>query len=67
MKCRKAAGTSGIVAKMLKSAIEEGVRLARQLTDVVERVVSLYSVSYSQSLASGPMYSSSPFKLEQEE
>ena len=34
-KCSKAAGPSGIVDKMLKAAGEEGVELARQLTEAV--------------------------------
>ena len=35
MKCSKAAGPSGIVAEMLKVAGEEGVELARKLTEAV--------------------------------
>ena len=34
-KCSKAAGLSDIVAEMLKAAGEEGVELARQLTEAV--------------------------------
>ena len=33
--CSKAAGPSGIIAEMLKAAGEEGVELARQLTEAV--------------------------------
>ena len=35
MKCSKAAGPSGIIAEMVKVAGEEGVKLARQLTEAV--------------------------------
>ena len=35
MKCGKAAGTSGIIAEMLKAAGEEGVELVRLLAETV--------------------------------
>jgi len=36
MKCGKAAGTSGIIAEMLKAAGEEGVELVRLLAESLQ-------------------------------
>ena len=56
MKCGKVAGPSGIVAEILKAAGEEGVELARQLTEAVfsfGKTSSDWEESFIQNLYKG--------------